>query len=113
MLSSQDQQTPVIEPVDPFQGYEFHRLQASPGAPRANHLGLVQPDDRLGQGVIVRIANTAHRLPDAGLGQAVDVADRETAIRDRCHGLEIIGNRLPAGVEAAYHRQSEHTADAA
>ena len=67
------QQTPVIEPVDPFQGGELNRLQASPG-PRGRITSVfVKPDDRLGQGV--RIAYVAHRLLDPGLGQAFGVAD--------------------------------------
>ena len=40
----------------------------------SNHLGLVQPDDGLGHGV-VRIANTLHRRLDAGFGQPPDVVE--------------------------------------
>ena len=65
----------MVEPVDPFKRCELHRLQTSAGPSRANHLRLVQPDDRLGQGVVIRIANAPHRLLDAGLGQAFGVAD--------------------------------------
>ena len=65
----------MVEPVDPFKGCELHRLQTSPGPSRANHLRLVQLDDRLGQGVVIRIANAPHRLLVAGLGQAFGVAD--------------------------------------
>ena len=67
----------VIEPVHPIERGELHRLQASPRAAGSNHLGLVQPGDGLGQGVIVRIANAPDRLLDAGLGQAFGVADGE------------------------------------
>ena len=40
-----------------------------------NHLGLVQAIDRLGQGVVVRVADTADRGVDAGLGQALGIAN--------------------------------------
>ena len=67
----------VVEPVDPLEGCELHRIEASPRASRSNHLRLVQPNDGLGQGVVIRIANAPHRLLDAGLGQALGVADGE------------------------------------
>ena len=65
----------VVEPIDPLEGCELHCFEAPPRAAGSNHLGLVQPDDGLGQGVVVRIANAADRLLDAGLGQAFGVAD--------------------------------------
>ena len=65
----------MVEPIDPVEGRERHRLQAPPRAAGAKHLGLVPPDDGLGQGVVVRIANAPHRWLDAGLGQAFGVAD--------------------------------------
>ena len=43
----------------------------------ADHLGLVEADDRLGQGVVVGVAAAADRGLDAGLGEALGVADRE------------------------------------
>src|SRR5450631_1681266 len=54
------QQPTVIEPVDPFQGCVFHGLQMSSRAAAMNDLRLVQPDDRFGQRVVVRIADTAY-----------------------------------------------------
>ena len=41
----------MVEPMDPLEGCELHRLQASPRPAWSNHLRLVQPDDGLGQGV--------------------------------------------------------------
>ena len=65
----------VVEPVDPLEGCELHRFEAAPRASVSNHLGLVQPDDGLREGVVIRIANAPDRLLDAGLGQAFGVAD--------------------------------------
>jgi len=47
----------VVEPVDPFQGGELEVVEASPGAFVADELGLVEADDRLGQGVVVAVAS--------------------------------------------------------
>ena len=42
-----------------------------------DHLGLVQPDHRFGEGVVVGIADTADRRLDARLGEALRVPDSE------------------------------------
>ena len=42
----------MVEPVDPFEGGELDRFEVTPGAASTNHLGLVQADDRLGQGPV-------------------------------------------------------------
>ena len=39
----------VVEPVDPFERRELEVVEAAPGAAVADELGLVQPDDRLGE----------------------------------------------------------------
>ena len=41
----------VVEPVDPFEGRVLEVVEAAPGAAVADELGLVEPDDRLGEGV--------------------------------------------------------------
>lgn len=73
------QQTPVIEPVDPFQGGELHRLQTSPRAPRVNQLRLVQPDDRLGQGVDAPICQESVSVCQGG-GKADSMVGHYTLI---------------------------------
>ena len=45
------EETAVVEPVDPFEGGELHRLGMAPGAAPADHLGLEQADDRLGESI--------------------------------------------------------------
>ena len=46
----------AVEPVDPFQGGELEVVESSPRAAVADELGLVEPDDRLGQGVVVALS---------------------------------------------------------
>jgi hypothetical protein len=55
------QEPAVVEPVDPLQGGVLDLLEALPGAAAADQLGLVQPNDRLGQGVVVAVAAGADR----------------------------------------------------
>jgi len=77
----------VVEPVDPFQGGVFDLVDAFSGATAADELGLVQPDDGLGQGVVIGVAAGANRGDGAGLGQALGVADGEilpTSNKDQC-----------------------------
>ena len=69
------QEPAVVEPVDPLQGGVLDLIKTLPGAAPADQFGLVQPDDRLGQGVVVAVAAGAHRGDRPGLGQAFGVAD--------------------------------------
>jgi hypothetical protein len=56
------QEPAVVEPVDPLQGGVFDLVQALPGATPTDQFGLLQADDRLGQGVVVAVAAGAHRV---------------------------------------------------
>ncbi len=40
----------VIQPPDPFEGGEFDVFEVAPRTTWTNKLGLVEPNDRLGQG---------------------------------------------------------------
>jgi hypothetical protein len=60
------QEPALVEPVDPLQGGVFDLVQAPPWATPADQLGLVQADDRLGQGVVVGVAAGADRDDRAG-----------------------------------------------
>ena len=42
-----------------------------------DHLGLVETVDRLGESIVVAVADAADRRLDAGLGQALGVFDRD------------------------------------
>ena len=57
------EQAPVVEPIHPFQGGELDGLQAAPRPAAADYFGLVEAVDRLGQGVIVGVANAAGSTP--------------------------------------------------
>jgi hypothetical protein len=46
----------VVEPVDPLQGGVLDLVDPLPWVAPADQLGLVQPDDGLGQGGVVGIA---------------------------------------------------------
>ena len=48
----------VIEPGDPLQRCQLHRLGAFPGATAMDQLRFVESVDRLGQGVVVRSSTT-------------------------------------------------------
>ena len=62
-ISDRLQEPPVVEPVDPFEGGELDRLEAAPRSPASDQLGLEEPDDALGQRVVVAVADAADR-PD-------------------------------------------------
>ena len=67
----------MIEPVHPFERGVFHRLQMTPRAATMNHLGFVETDDRLGERVIVGIADAAHRGFSTGFSEPFGVANRQ------------------------------------
>ena len=47
------EQSPIVEPVDPFQRRVFDVVDIAPGSPLANELSFVKADDRFRQGVVV------------------------------------------------------------
>ncbi len=67
----------MIEPVDPFERGEFHRLCGAPGAAPVDDLGLEQAVDGFGEGVVVAVADAPHRGLDPRRGQALGIADRD------------------------------------
>ena len=58
-VSDRLQQSLVVEPVDPFERGEFDRLEVAPGPAPPNDLGFVESVDRLGEGVVVAVADAA------------------------------------------------------
>jgi hypothetical protein len=69
------QEPAVVEPVHPLQGGVLDLIKAPPGAALADQLSLVQPNDRLGQGIVIGVPAGTHRGDRAGLGQAFGVAN--------------------------------------
>ena len=53
------QKPAVVEPVDPFERGVLDRLQRSPRPAPMDHLGFVEPVDRLGECVVVAVADAA------------------------------------------------------
>ena len=67
------EQAAVVKPVDPLQRGELDGLQAPPRSAAVDHLGLVKAVDRFGQGVVIAVADAAHRRLDASLRQALGI----------------------------------------
>jgi hypothetical protein len=76
-LTERVQQSAGVESVDPCQRRVLDVVEAASGPRKANHLGLENTDQRLGERVIVRIATSPDRGLDAGGGQARCVANRQ------------------------------------
>ena len=58
----------VVKPVHPFECGVLNSFKGSPRSSPVDDLGLVKTVDRLGQGVVVAVANAADRWFDPGLG---------------------------------------------
>jgi hypothetical protein len=71
------EEAPMVEPIHPFEGGELDCLDAVPGAAPADHLGLEQADDGLGESIVIGIVDAADRGFDASIRQALGVADRD------------------------------------
>src|SRR5690625_4429140 len=67
----------MVEPVHPLQGGDLHVGNSPPGSQVVDDLGLVEPDDRLGESIVVAVALAADRGSHAGLSEPLRVANRE------------------------------------
>ena len=67
----------VVEPVDPFERGELDRLEVAPRPAPPDHFGFVESVDRLGERVVVAVADAADGRLDAGVLQALRVFDRD------------------------------------
>ena len=70
-------QTPVVEPVDVLQGGDLDVVEALPGAAPADELGLVEPDQGFGGGVVERVALAADAVERTGGVETVGVAQSQ------------------------------------
>ena len=70
------EQPAMVEPVHPLKGSVLDCFEVAPRPPPVDHLGLVEAVDRLGQSVVIAVADAADRGLDPGLGQALGVLDR-------------------------------------
>ncbi len=71
------EQTTGVEPVDPFEGGELDGLERPPWSTPMDQFGFEQPVDRLGEGIVVAVADAADGRLDTGLGEPLGVADRQ------------------------------------
>src|SRR5262249_41944937 len=108
----------VVEPIDPFESGVLDVVEISPGATAVNDLGLEQSDDRLREGVVVRVADAAHRRLDAGLLQALSVTNREilsapVAMMNHAFDLRTSPQRLLQRIQdqVRMHRAGDAPAD--
>lgn len=65
------QQSTTVGPVDPGQRGKLNGFEGSPGPAPMYQFSLVEPVDRLGEGVVIAVADAADRGLDTRLGQAV------------------------------------------
>ena len=71
------EQTSMVEPVDPFQGGEFEVVETARWSFVADEFGLVEPVDRLGEGVDAPIGQDLV----SGRDEAGPVCRREPALQ--------------------------------
>lgn len=64
----------VVEPADPFEGCVFDGLEVSPRTTTVDDLGVEEPVDRLGQRIVIAVADAANRGFDTRFGQAFGIA---------------------------------------
>lgn len=53
--------TAAVEPADPFRGSYLEIVEALPRTPRLDQLGLVEPDHRLRERIVIRGPDSASR----------------------------------------------------
>ena len=70
-------QSLVVEPVDPFERSELDRLEIAPWSTPPDDLGLVKPINRLGERVVIPVADATDGRLDARFFQALRVFDRD------------------------------------
>lgn len=69
------EQAPVVEPVHPLQGGKLDVFQVAQWPAASDHLGLVEAVDRLGQEVVIGMADATDRRFDVGVGETLGVLD--------------------------------------
>jgi hypothetical protein len=74
-VSDRLEEAAIVEPVDPFQRRVFDGLEAAPGAAAMDDFCFEKSVDGFGQGVVIAVADAAHRRFDAGIGQSLGVAN--------------------------------------
>jgi hypothetical protein len=70
-------ETAVVEPVHPFEGGVFDGFVAAPRAASVDDFGFEEAVDRLGERVVIAVADAAHGRFDARIRQPFGVFDRQ------------------------------------
>ncbi|MBB5696113.1 hypothetical protein FHS87_004183 [Roseomonas pecuniae] len=70
----------VVEPVHPLEGGVLDSFQRPPRAAAADDLGLEQPDHRLGERVVIGIANAPDGRLDPGVEQPFRVPNADVLL---------------------------------
>jgi hypothetical protein len=99
------QQAAGVDPVDPFEGGVFHSVEAAPWAAAVDDLGFEQAVDRLGEGIVIAVADAADRRFDTDLGQAFGVFDRQV-LRPAVGMVHQARSRLPSDERPAPRRRA-------
>jgi hypothetical protein len=97
----------VIEPVHPLKRGEFHGLQVPPRSLASNHLRLVEPDHRFGEGMVIGISTAAHGWRDAGVAEAVCGRHRQR-LRAAVAVMNQRGCRVAAAIVNRLFERIEH-----
>src|SRR4051812_10995734 len=71
------QEPPVVEPVHPFQRRELDGFERPPRPTSMDDLSFVETIDRLGESIVVIVADAADRRLNAGFRQALGVLNRD------------------------------------
>src|SRR5688500_3758867 len=98
------QQSSMIEPVNPFERGVLDGVRMSPRPATVDDLGLVELDDGLGERVVVRVTDAAHRRLSARLSQPLRVANRQVlatsiAVMDDALDIGTRPQRLLQGIQ--------------
>jgi hypothetical protein len=122
------------EPIDPFEPGERDRLETAPGAAPPDHLRLEETDDRLGERVVVAVADgesgpwprwgraspRSDRRGDPGFGEPLGVSDPHvlrSAIAVADEAIRLRGTTIMDGLlegvedEVRLHRTRDPPAD--
>jgi hypothetical protein len=103
-VSDRLQQAVVVEPVDPFERGELDSFEGSPRPTLMDDLGLVETADRLGQSIVIAVADAADRRFDAW--PAVGFSDTRL-------DCSRIGRQFPASRRGAFDRLGTDAAEMA
>ena len=75
-VANRAEKSAVVEPVDPFEGREFHSFRRAPRPATPDHLSLQETVDAFCKGVVIAVAGAADGGFDTGFNKPRGVGDR-------------------------------------